>query len=234
MLPLVSCVMPTRDRPTFIRQAVACFEAQTYPNKELVVVDNGDPIKHLLPAGVRYRHVGYHQLTTGAMRNAACELATGPIIAHWDDDDYSHPARLKEQMKLMVSMCVSLTGYNSMFFIDESNEKAWLYRNPEFYALGTSLVYSRDYWRGGKFPDQDVAEDSQFIERAQWRRAMAVCDANDRLIARIHPANTCDKTKYLIPPMWTPVQYASVAQMLPIVSTVKVPYDLDSVPGFSV
>lgn len=206
--------MPTRDRREFIPAAVACFEAQTYPNKELIVVDNGDSIRDLLPDRATYLHVGKEKLSTGEMRNKACELARGPICCHWDDDDYSHPERIREQMKLMTGMPVAVTGYNTMFFIEESERKAWLYRNLDLYALGTSLMYRRDYWRGGKFPDKNVAEDSAFIERAQERRSMAVRNADDRMVARVHGGNTCDKKQYMTEPMWTPVDFGFVARMI--------------------
>jgi len=42
MKPLISCVLVTRDRPGFFRQALRCFAAQRYPRKELVVVDDGE------------------------------------------------------------------------------------------------------------------------------------------------------------------------------------------------
>jgi glycosyltransferase involved in cell wall biosynthesis len=218
MLPLISCLMPTCDRREFIPQALACFEAQTYPHKQLVIVDNGqDSIQDLAESCRRviYKHVGTEKLSTGEMRNRACALATGTIFCHWDDDDYSHPKRMVEQFRMMQSMSVSLVGYNAMYFLDEEQQQAWLYSNPEFYALGTSLMYTKDYWRGGKFPDLDVAEDSAFIERAQYRRAMSVGVANDRLIARIHGKNTCDKRRYMLPPMWTETPYEFVRSMMP-------------------
>jgi glycosyltransferase involved in cell wall biosynthesis len=218
MLPLISCLMPTCDRREFIPQALACWQAQTYPNKELVIVDNGiDPIRDMVDGlpHVSYWHVGTEKLSTGEMRNRACSMATGTIFAHWDDDDYSHPKRLLEQHRLMISMSVSLVGYNAMYFIDQEQRQAWLYSNPEFYALGTSLMYTKDYWRAGRFPDLDVAEDSAFIERAQHRRAMSVRAADDRLIARIHSRNTCDKRKYILPPMWIEAPYKFVREMMP-------------------
>jgi len=48
--PLVSCIMPTANREKFIPLAVKYFQRQDYPNKELVVLDDGNkPVKHLLP-----------------------------------------------------------------------------------------------------------------------------------------------------------------------------------------
>src|SRR2546427_553950 len=42
--PLISCIMPTRGRPEFVRQAHRLWERQTWPERELVViVDEDDP-----------------------------------------------------------------------------------------------------------------------------------------------------------------------------------------------
>ena len=40
--PKVSCLMVTRQRYVFAQRAIACFRRQTYPNKELIIVDD-DP-----------------------------------------------------------------------------------------------------------------------------------------------------------------------------------------------
>lgn len=216
MLPLVSVVIPTRNRRKYIPQAIACYQAQSYQNRELIVVDNSDtPVEDLMPPGANYKYIGPEKISTGAIRNLACSMAKGQYICHWDDDDYSHPKRIAEQIKLLMGMCVSVVGYNEMYFIDEDDREAWLYRNPELYALGTSLLYSRDYWRAGKFPDKDVAEDSSFIERAQWKRGMACRVAGDRLIARVHSENTCDKKSFMFGPMWTSVPFSFVRGMMP-------------------
>src|ERR1700761_6074911 len=40
--PLVSCLMVTRGDVGLIRYALACYAAQTWPRRELVVVTDGD------------------------------------------------------------------------------------------------------------------------------------------------------------------------------------------------
>ncbi len=91
--PLVSCVMPTFDRRRFVPDAIDGFWSQTYPDRELVIVDDGtDPIADLVPDDPMIRYVRLDQrLKTGAKRNAACRAARGDVIVHWDDDDWSSP-----------------------------------------------------------------------------------------------------------------------------------------------
>ena len=38
--PLISCIMPTHNRRSFIPRAIAYFLRQDYPNKGLIIVDD--------------------------------------------------------------------------------------------------------------------------------------------------------------------------------------------------
>jgi len=40
--PLISCIMPTYNRRPFLPLALRCFLDQDYPNKELIIVDDGE------------------------------------------------------------------------------------------------------------------------------------------------------------------------------------------------
>lgn len=201
--------MPTRNRREYIPAAIQCYLSQTWANKELLICDDGEEfIKDLLPDDVRYFR--FEHQTTGAKRNELCSLAKGAFIAHFDDDDYSHPARLKEQYKLLISNQAGLVGYRTMFFIDEEYKKAYLYEGPPRYALGTSLFYRKDTWRGHKFPDQLVGEDGVFLKSVGG--AVSV-PANDRLVARIHDGNTSAKRPWVS--AWSEQNYEFVARMLP-------------------
>src|SRR5262245_11132852 len=87
-LPLVSCIMPTNNRRRFASAALDYFLRQAYPNRELVIVDDGlDPIADLIPDDARIRYFNIAQRSTiGSKRNFACREAKGDIIVHWDDD----------------------------------------------------------------------------------------------------------------------------------------------------
>ena len=68
--PLVSCIMPTHNRRPFVAQAIVYFLRQDYPNRELIVVDDGtDPVADLIPDDpcIRYLHQE-HTSTLGAKR----------------------------------------------------------------------------------------------------------------------------------------------------------------------
>jgi glycosyltransferase involved in cell wall biosynthesis len=215
MKPLISCIMPVRNRQEFIAGALACYRAQTYHPKELIVVDNSDtPIKELiLDHADCYDYVGPDPKTVGWMRNRCCENAAGELIAHWDSDDWSHPNRLSEQYKLLIAQQAGLVGYQSMPFIDEERKEAWLYVGERRFALGTSFLYTRHFWRSHKFGDHlTVAEDGDLLQRVGG--AVSV-PAKDRMIARIHGGNTSPKRGLVAQgQFWRAVDYEQVARMI--------------------
>ena len=118
--PLASCVMPTFDRRAFVPQAVRYFLRQDYPAKELIIVDDGpEPVSDLLPADPR---IVYHRLESrtvlGAKRNLACDLARGPFIVHWDDDDWASPQRVSLQVAALTEGDADICGVASLLYYD--------------------------------------------------------------------------------------------------------------------
>src|SRR5947208_13266724 len=92
-MELVSCVMATKDRPAFARQALRCFLRQTYSPAELIVVDDGkEPVEDVFSGvpGVRYLRL-QDQTSTGNKLNLGIAFARGSVIQKLDDDDYYHP-----------------------------------------------------------------------------------------------------------------------------------------------
>src|SRR5215212_6246488 len=98
-LPLVSCICPTYNRPPdhkhLVEEAIESFLRQTYPNKELIVLNDcpGQELSCDSP-GVRVVNVPERFPTLGEKYNAAIALARGDLIAPWEDDDISLPWRL--------------------------------------------------------------------------------------------------------------------------------------------
>jgi glycosyltransferase involved in cell wall biosynthesis len=74
-------------------------------------------VDDLIPPGVRLIHLPGRP-TIGAKRNIGVEAATGEVVAHFDDDDWSAPGRLEEQVRRLVSSGASVSGFRSMKFTD--------------------------------------------------------------------------------------------------------------------
>ena len=196
--PLVSCIMPTRNRRGYVARAIEYFLRQDYPAKELVILDDGDdPIDDLVP---EVPGIGYHRLehrtVLGAKRNLACELATGDLIAHWDDDDWQAPDRLSLQASRLSGGDADLCGAGSLLFWDPQGNRAWRYTWPNgrrVWAVGTSLCYPKSLWRRTPFSEVPTGEDTRFIWQSAVSRLADVRDENC-VVGLIHAANTVPKT----------------------------------------
>jgi O-antigen biosynthesis protein len=204
---LVSCIMPTRGRQAFALEALACYRAQTWDERELVIVDDADD--RSFPEGVYLYGVQYHllekRLTIGAKRNIACSRARGSIIAHFDDDDWSAPERLEDQVIRMVNAGKGVTGYRSMRFTD--GVKWWQYTGAEDYALGTSLVYTREYWARNPFKTECIfGEDSHFIWAARRSSDIVTVDAGSMMWARNHAGNTDPRSGMSTSKQWREIE----------------------------
>ena len=100
--PLVSALLITKERPQLAMRAVQCFLAQTYPNKELVIIDEGDHRFHRELSALEDPSIRYFRnekrTTLGSLRNRAVRLARGDYVCQWDDDDLYHPQKISYQL----------------------------------------------------------------------------------------------------------------------------------------
>lgn len=133
----------------------------------------------------RHQHL-FGNPTVGEMRNAGCQAARGEIIAHFDDDDYSAPWRLREQAQRLTAPGIEVTGYRTMRFTDGA--KWWLYVGAPNYALGTSLMFKRSWWKSHQFPALRVGEDGEFVRRAAT--VLSTAEAGETMFATVHEGNT--------------------------------------------
>lgn len=172
--PLVSCIMPTYERRRYVPQALQSFLQQDYPNRELIIVDDGkDAIRDLVEEqpNVQYFHVA--RTTIGAKRNLACKHAAGEIIAHWDDDDWYSPDRLRYQVMPIIAGKADLTGLENAFVLELPHGEFWTTEPALHQRLfvgnvhGGTLVYRKELWTQGlRYPEVNLAEDAGLLVRA--------------------------------------------------------------------
>jgi glycosyltransferase involved in cell wall biosynthesis len=198
--PLVSCVMVTRDRPELALQAVRYFQAQSYPRTELVILEDGPPVlAGRLPRDPRIRHLatGAAARSIGALRNEACAVTRGEVIAHFDDDDWHGPERLAAQVAPIVADEADITALRDTVMLDLSDWRFWRLRDDLHRRLfvrdvhGGTLVYRRRVWEEkATFPDRSLAEDALFLDAAVRRGARLRPVAAEGLFVYVrHDAN---------------------------------------------
>jgi glycosyltransferase involved in cell wall biosynthesis len=186
--PLVSAIMPTRARREMAARALAQFLEQTWPAKELIIVDDADdPSFPVPPSDPSIVYVLIRQRRRiGPKRNLACSRARGEIILHWDSDDLYAPDRIEHQVKHLISSGAEVVGFNSALFLDTETNRVFRYNGTPGYAIGVSLCYWRRAWERHPFSDALVGEDKTF----QKPFRVATKDSEGRIVATCHAGNT--------------------------------------------
>jgi glycosyltransferase involved in cell wall biosynthesis len=198
--PIVTCVMPTRDRPGFVELAIRCFLRQDFPSKELLILDDSrQPLDRALVADarIRYMHLG-QPLSIGAKRNLGCQEARGKLVVQWDDDDWHGPGRIRRQVEPLLSGQADITGLSHALVLDMARWEFWqpsaeAFRRISFAGVvcGT-LAYRRLVTeRLTRYPHVSLGEDVGFLRPALLAgcRLQAVPARRDFVVVR-HGQNT--------------------------------------------
>jgi glycosyltransferase involved in cell wall biosynthesis len=180
--PRISCLMVTLDRLALAKHAIRSYAEQSYPNRELVIVADGEEryrralaryVEALGIGGVRIIYPGTGGLTLGSLRNISIEAAQGEIICQWDDDDYSHPERLAIQARHMIAHAAGASFLTDhLQFIEPERLLAWIdwsgegrYDGISQLAPGTLMMYRDSRFRYPESgPNARRGEDCVFLE----------------------------------------------------------------------
>ncbi len=195
--PVVSCVMPTSNRPWFVQRALAYFLRAHDSESELVVIDDGDePANIAAASSSNIRCIRLEgRSSIGAKRNLACDHARGTFVVHWDDDDWYAPWRIRYQVEDLQRTGADVCGLDRLLYYEPSQQRAWEYAHPRKrspWVAGNTLCYRTSVWRQHPFPDIDVGEDSHFVSQCDPARIHRH-SRTDFVVGLMHNANTSRK-----------------------------------------
>ncbi|HIE08163.1 MAG TPA: glycosyltransferase family 2 protein, partial [Desulfarculaceae bacterium] len=104
--PLVSVVIPTFNRAAAVSRAVRSVLAQTYPEIEIIVVDDGSTdnsaelLRHEFGMQIKLLCLPRNHGVSYA-RNRGFELSRGSFVAFLDSDDLWSPEKTERQLTFM-------------------------------------------------------------------------------------------------------------------------------------
>lgn len=193
-LPLVSCLMVTGRRPSLAALAIDCFRRQSYPNRELIIIDDSgtDALAATVDAGpdgesapIRWIRPPPGGKPLGALRNLSLAEARGEFLCQWDDDDLSSPDRLARQVGALLATgadaCVPARlqlWWPARDWIAESSSRIW----------ECALMWRR----GGitAYPELRAGEDTPPVHALAKNGSVALLEAPELYTYVHHGENT--------------------------------------------
>lgn len=112
----VSVVLPTHNRENFISDAIAEILDADYPDKELIVIDDGstDKTKEILKKFESYAKIVTLEENSGTVsipRNIGISHSTGEYIVHADDDVVTLPDKFADLISCIESQDDNILAY---------------------------------------------------------------------------------------------------------------------------
>lgn len=187
----VTVVVPTvEDRQLFHEQIWKCFSNQTWPDKEMIVVETyktkASPVfKRVAAEDRRLIYIGFRvardsDLSIGSKRNIAMYCADGDYLASFDDDDIYAPTYLETMITELADKRALFITLSTWYFF-EVKTGLFGFCDPYAWARAKKLSDKQIYgWLWGygfsylhrlqpaldnkiHYPDQNMSEDITFI-----------------------------------------------------------------------
>lgn len=194
--------MVTANRKHLMRRSILCFQNQTYENKEMVVVDDGEQnleeVLQTLPASqLKYLKLEQDPSNTlGKLRNRSLEAATGDYLVQWDDDDWYHPERIAKQAEIIQDGYDACCLSSALMHLDEEPfmNHPYVGHLPE--GIPGSIMHKTS--AEIRYPHTRRAEDTVYLKQWMKKQYHQLPDSYSHLFIRCyHGENTWEKEHFL-------------------------------------
>lgn len=138
----IDVIIPAYNAAKFVGEAVESALAQTYPDKQIIVVDDGstDATKQVLSKyEERIRYIYQSNQGVAAARNKGIHAGTGKYIAFLDADDIWYPEKLEKQIAVLENNQKAGFVYCDNFFVNEKRQLSESYGYKVFLKKGNIL-----------------------------------------------------------------------------------------------
>jgi len=215
----VSIVAPSMSKRQHYHENLwRCFEAQSWADKELIVVETYEdaPSKFLQAKAMvdeRIVHITIkvqpgQDFTVGLKRNMTLHMATGEYIVNFDDDDLYAPGYVTKMVSLMQKerlVGVTLSAWYNYYigkgvctFSDPESWDEWVDSPAELddilYGYGFSYTHRRQASLLFPYPNVGFAEDAPFFLKLREvygnDKVLLYKDVDGLCLHIMHRANT--------------------------------------------
>jgi glycosyltransferase involved in cell wall biosynthesis len=166
-MPLVSVIIPYCKQAAFILDTVMSVKRQTYPNIELIVVDDGSPVPAApVLAGVDGFTL-YEKANSGCpgARNYGFERSSGEYLVFLDGDDLLRPRAIEMNLELLRRNPKAALSFGAMRVIDDVGKEliparvprarrnyfAMLLETNPIWSCGATMMRRKSFIQAGMF-----------------------------------------------------------------------------------
>jgi glycosyltransferase involved in cell wall biosynthesis len=141
--PIVSVIIPTKDRPEMLAQAIQSVLNQTFTELEIIIVnDGGVDVQSVISRLNTKGNIVYKKhdraLDRSAARNTGIRAACGKYIAYLDDDDNYYPNHIETLVKFLENSEYKIAYTDAVMAQQEK-------QNGEYVTINRSVPYSLDF-----------------------------------------------------------------------------------------
>lgn len=196
---MISCICITRDRVSHLERAIECYMAQTYQNRELVIVYEEDDVKteEFLKEVEDVKKVKVSvkpKLSLGRLRNLGIRKANGKYFCQWDDDDWYHCERLEKQLGRLVKYRRKACLLSQWTIYHVESGKTYL--PPSYYWEGSILCERKFFLENIQYKDLTRGEDTPAIDRLRRLQQVVLLHKPYLYVYHIHGQNTWDSSHF--------------------------------------
>jgi len=154
--PLVSIVIPTLNRYTYLKDVLSDFEKQTYKNFEILIVDQSHPFQKdfCKDFNLKIHHIHQKEPALWLARNTAIEKSEGSIIALSEDDVRIDPNWIENHLRCLDFFKADISA--GVFYPEGSaipQERSFFCVASQF-ATGNAMLYKDVFTKIGLFDRQ--------------------------------------------------------------------------------
>lgn len=213
MQPVVSVIIPTRDRPSFLREAIESVSRQTCKNYQIIVVVNGPDNPLITEAMTIAAAAGCIVLRIdrsgiAVALNAGIKAAKGEWLAFLDDDDVWEPCKLESQLKVAADARADVV-FSDFILFDKTNSVPNRMPRPPLSLSPREAMTLKNYGGGcsttmvkraaalavGGFDESIVSPDWDMWMRLAWQYRVTWADDRTACV-RNHANNTSKRISW--------------------------------------
>jgi len=200
--PLVSIVMPTFNRESYLNRSISSVLKQTYSDWELVIVDDGSTdntfqlVNRFISKYENIRYVKHSNRKSPLTTNAGILASCGDYITFLGSDDEYKEEHIKLRIDFMLATPdidmihggVEIVGHP---YVKDKNDLSKEIHISECVVGGTFFGKRSIFFELDGFKNLIYSDDSDFFERAEKKFKIAKVDYPTYIYYRDTPDSIC-------------------------------------------